>query len=82
MKLRLQAFAVLNFIIVYNNSKKSMAQNISRSLQVNEGDESKIAPNQANFHDLLNQAEEDRVPLAERNPENNPDLLNQQNLVN
>ena len=82
MKLRLQAFAVLNFIIVYNNSKKSMAQNISRSLQVNEGDESKIAPNQANFHDLFNQAEEDRVPLAERNPENNPDLLNLPNLVN
>ena len=82
MKLRLQVFVVLNFIIVFNNSKKSMAQNASRSLQVNEADEIKIAPNQANRHDLLNQAEKDRVPLAERNPENFPGLLNLPNLVN
>ena len=82
MKLRLQVFVVLNFIIVFNNSKKSTAQNVSRSLQVNEADESKVAPNQANLHDLLNQAEEDRVPLAEHNPEDFPNLLNLPNLVN
>ena len=82
MKLRLQVFVVLNFIIVFNNSKKSMAQNVSRSLQVNEEDKSQIASNQANLHDLSNQADEDRVHLTESNPENFSDLLNLPNLVN
>ena len=82
MQLRLQVFVVLNFIIVFNNSKKSKAQNVSRSLQVNEADKSQIASNQVNPHDLSNQADEDRVPFAERNPENFSDLLHLPNLVN
>ena len=82
MKLKLQVFVVLNSIIVFNNSKKSMALNVSRSLQVNEADERKIAPNRANLHDLLNQVEEDGVPLAESNLENFPGLLSLPNLVN